>query len=167
MRRHASRTLSFWRTGRQARSKIRRRISTWATLRSKATNASNTSWAMPVSRPVEKTVRQITSAVAWLIARSSEKASPSRARAASVSSAADTAAVMAGKARFIRIMVSAGSIIARWRRHVAPEETKIESPISGASAFTIRSLFGRMPPGSASTSRARSGRLTTMVDRRE
>ena len=41
------------------------------------------------------------------------------------------------------------------------------SPISGSSACTIRSDFGKMPSGSASTWRTIAGSFTTTMDRRE
>ena len=165
--RQASSTPGCCGTRVQAGSMMSRRISTCATLRSKMVKASKTSCATWVCRVVEKTVRQMMSAVRWLIARSSEKGAPVPAASSSVASQASTPACIAGKARFTRIIDSAGSIIARCRFQVAPLLTKMLSPISGSSAFTIRSLFGKIPCGSSSTWRTRSGWLTMMVERRE
>ena len=161
----AASTLAFCGALFHAGSKISRRISTCATLRSNSEKASNTSCAACVAKLVEKTVRQMMSAVRWLIARSSENgASPA---ASSVASAASAPATMSGKARLTRIIVSDGSIIDRWRDQVAPEETKMLSPISGCSASTIRSDFGKIPSGSASTRRTCAGSLTIRMERRD
>jgi hypothetical protein len=65
----------------QAGSKIRRLISTWATERSKTVKSSKTSRATCESREVENTVRQMMSAVRWLMASRGRETSSGRRRA--------------------------------------------------------------------------------------
>ena len=134
MRPQAASTAGLCGTGVQAGSRMRRRISVCATLRSNTVKASNTSRAVCDCSEVENTVRQMMSAVRWLIARSSEKASPRSARPPQWASQLSTAAVIGSKARFTRSCENAGSIMRRWRRQVSPLLTNIESPTSGASA---------------------------------
>ena len=70
----------------KGRSRIKRLSSTWAQVRSKTVNDSNTSIAVCERNEVENTVRQMMSAVRWLIARSSENGSPDSHNASSRSS---------------------------------------------------------------------------------
>ncbi len=76
MRSQAASTSGCWGMAANGLSKISRLSSTCAQVRSKTVNDSNTSTAVCERNEVENTVRQMMSAVRWLIARSSENGSP-------------------------------------------------------------------------------------------
>ena len=143
------------------------RMSTCATRPCHSAKLVNTSRAARDSSPRVKMVRVMMSAVSWLMAVSSASGVPVAACSSSTGSKSSTAATIAPNARFTRMCENAGSIIARWRFQRSPCDTKIDSPTSGMSAPTMRSLLGNTPSGSARMRLTSSGAFTSRMPRRD